>query len=223
MKQSIDGIDYQFEDSDLLEEALTHRSIGSFNNERLEFLGDSVLNMVVAARLFERYPDSSEGDMSRMRARLVRGVTLAKVAAGIGLGRQVAMGSGELKSGGFRRSSILADSFEAVLGAIYLDGGFEACREVILGFFDPLIEQLPHVDQLKDAKTRLQEWLQGRGRPLPVYTLSHEDGADHRKTFYVSCRLPDDGRESQESGDSRRKAEQAAAAAMLALLQAPEP
>ena len=223
MKQSIDGIDYQFEDSDLLEEALTHRSIGSFNNERLEFLGDSILNMVVAARLFERYPDSSEGDMSRMRARLVRGVTLAKVAAGIGLGRQVAMGSGELKSGGFRRSSILADSFEAVLGAIYLDGGFEACRDVILGFFDPLIEQLPHVDQLKDAKTRLQEWLQGRGRPLPVYTLSHEDGADHRKTFYVSCRLPDDGRESQESGDSRRKAEQAAAAAMLALLQAPEP
>ena len=223
MKQSIDGIDYQFEDSDLLEEALTHRSIGSFNNERLEFLGDSVLNMVVAARLFERYPDSSEGDMSRMRSRLVRGVTLAEVASGIGLGRQVAMGSGELKSGGFRRSSILADSFEAVLGAIYLDGGFEACRDVILGFFDPLIEQLPHVDQLKDAKTRLQEWLQGRGRPLPVYTLSHEDGADHRKKFYVSCRLPDDGRESQQSGDSRRKAEQAAAAAMLALLQAPEP
>jgi ribonuclease-3 len=223
LKQSIDGIDYQFEDSDLLEEALTHRSIGSFNNERLEFLGDSVLNMVVTARLFECYPDSSEGDMSRMRSRLVRGVTLAEVASGIGLGRQVAMGSGELKSGGFRRSSILADSFEAVLGAIYLDGGFEACRDVILGFFDPLIEQLPHVDQLKDAKTRLQEWLQGRGRPLPVYTLSHEDGADHRKTFYVSCRLPDDGRESQQSGDSRRKAEQAAAAAMLALLQAPEP
>ena len=223
MKHSIDGIDYQFEDSDLLEEALTHRSIGSFNNERLEFLGDSVLNMVVAARLFERYPESTEGDMSRMRARLVRGVTLAEVAAGIGLGRQVAMGSGELKSGGFRRSSILADSFEAVLGAIYIDGGFDACRDVILGFFDPLIDELPRADQLKDAKTRLQEWLQARGRPLPVYSLLHEDGADHRKTFYVSCRLPDDGQETQESGDSRRKGEQAAAAGMLDMLNVPEP
>ena len=223
MKQSIDGIDYQFEDSDLLEEARTHRSIGSFNTERLEFLGDSVLNMVVAARLFERYPKSSEGDMSRMRARLVRGATLAEIAAGIGLGRQVAMGRGELNSGGFRRSSILADSLEAVLGAIYIDGGFDACRDVILGFFDPLIDELPRADQLKDAKTRLQEWLQARGRPLPVYTLLHEDGADHSKTFYVSCRLPDNGEESHPSGDSRRKGEQAAAAGMLDMLKVPDP
>lgn len=221
MKQTIDGIDYCFEDSDLLEEALTHRSIGSFNNERLEFLGDSVLNMVVSARLFERYPTSSEGDMSRMRARLVRGTTLAKIAGGIGLGHQLAMGSGELKSGGFRRSSILADAFEAVLGAIYLDGGFAASRDVIHSLFDPLIDDLPSADQLKDAKTRLQEWLQARGRPLPEYTLLHEEGADHNKTFYVSCRLPDDGVESQQSGDSRRKAEQAAAAGMLELLCAP--
>lgn len=220
MKQTIDGIEYCFEDSDLLEEALTHRSIGSFNNERLEFLGDSVLNMVVAARLFERFPKSSEGEMSRMRARLVRGATLAEIAAEIGLGRQVAMGGGELKSGGFRRASILADTFEAVLGAIFLDGGFSACRDVILGFFDPLIEELPRADQLKDAKTRLQEWLQGKGRPLPAYALIYEEGADHCKTFHVSCRLDDDGMESKESGDSRRKAEQAAAAAMLELLQA---
>ncbi len=218
MKQSIDGIDYEFSDSDLLEEALTHRSIGSFNNERLEFLGDSVLNMVVAARLFEHYPKSTEGDMSRMRARLVRGATLAEIAAGIGLGRQLAMGSGELKSGGFRRSSILADAFEAVLGAIYLDGGFAACRDVIHTLFDPLIDDLPAADQLKDAKTQLQEWLQARGRPLPEYRLLHEEGADHSKIFHVSCRLPDDETESMESGGSRRKAEQAAAACMLHIL-----
>lgn len=219
MNNTVSGIDYRFEDTALLQEALTHRSIGSRNNERLEFLGDSVLSLAITARLFERFPKADEGAMSRMRARLVRGVTLSQLATGIDLGRQVHMGEGELKSGGFRRSSILADAFEAVLGAIYLDGGYRACEKVILDFFDPLIDELPHADELKDAKTRLQEWLQARGRPLPIYEVQHEEGADHDKTFYVSCRLDDEACGVEKTGSSRRKAEQAAAAGLLALLQ----
>jgi ribonuclease-3 len=222
LNDSVDGIDYRFNDPDLLSEALTHRSAGSFNNERLEFLGDSILGTIIAARLFERHPEASEGDMSRMRARLVRGSTLAEVAAGMDLGRRIQMGEGERKSGGFRRSSILADAFEALLGAIFLDGGYEACRAVILARFDPLIDALPDIDQLKDAKTRLQEWLQGRGRPLPEYRLREESGADHRKSFRVACRLADADLATEETGGSRRKAEQAAAARMLARLESGE-
>jgi ribonuclease-3 len=222
LNDSVDGIDYRFNDPDLLSEALTHRSAGSFNNERLEFLGDSILGTIIAARLFERHPEASEGDMSRMRARLVRGSTLAEVAAGMDLGRRIQMGEGERKSGGFRRSSILADAFEALLGAIFLDGGYDACRAVILARFDPLIDALPDIDQLKDAKTRLQEWLQGRGRPLPEYRLLEESGADHRKSFRVACRLADADLATEETGGSRRKAEQAAAARMLARLESGE-
>ncbi|MEJ2384667.1 MAG: ribonuclease III [Xanthomonadales bacterium] len=222
MDDSVDGIDYRFRDPALLAEALTHRSAGSFNNERLEFLGDSILGTVIAARLFERHPEASEGDMSRMRARLVRGTTLAEVAAGMDLGRRIQMGEGERKSGGYRRSSILADAYEALLGAIFLDGGFDACRAVILARFDPLIDALPHIDELKDAKTRLQEWLQGRGRPLPEYLLLEETGADHRKSFRVACRLSDAELQTEQSGGSRRQAEQAAAARMLDLLHAAE-
>lgn len=219
MKNTVSGIDYRFEDPGLLQEALTHRSFGSSNNERLEFLGDSVLSLAITARLFNRFPDLDEGAMSRMRSRLVRGVTLAELAAGLELGRQVNLGEGEMKSGGFRRSSILADAFEALLGAIYLDGGYAECERVILGFFDPLIDALPHVDELKDPKTRLQEWLQARGRSLPIYELLREEGADHDKTFFVTCRLGDDSRVAQESGSSRRMAEQAAAGRLLELLQ----
>ena len=160
--------------------------------------------------------------MSRMRARLVRGSTLAEVAAGMDLGRRIQMGEGERKSGGFRRSSILADAFEALLGAIFLDGVYDACRAVILARFDPLIDALPDIDQLKDAKTRLQEWLQGRGRPLPEYRLLEESGADHRKSFRVACRLADADLATEETGGSRRKAEQAAAARMLARLESGE-
>ena len=165
MKEAVAGVDYRFTDEQLLEEALTHRSRGANNYERLEFLGDSVLNLVVTARLYELKPDAQEGDLSRMRARLVRGVTLSDIAAGIGLGQQLILGEGELKSGGFRRTSILADAFEALLGAIFLDSDYASCRKVILDFFDPLIEGLPDVEELKDAKTLLQEWLQGRGMP----------------------------------------------------------
>lgn len=221
MRDSVAGIDYRFGDPQLLHEALTHRSLGAGNNERLEFLGDSVLNMVIAMRLYELQPDAREGDLSRMRARLVRGSTLAEVAAAINLGQQIKLGEGELKSGGFRRSSILADAFEALLGAIFIDGGYRACRDVILRLFDPLIGDLPDVEELKDAKTRLQEWLQARGRPLPDYSLVAEEGADHAKNFRVRCRLTDDGMAVEQIGRSRRKAEQAAAAEILELLREP--
>ena len=219
MRDSVAGIDYRFDDPQLLREALTHRSVGAGNNERLEFLGDSVLSLVVAMRLYELRPDAQEGDLSRMRARLVRGSTLAEVASEINLGQQIKLGEGELKSGGFRRSSILADAFEALLGAIFIDGGYVACRDVILSLFDPLIADLPDVEDLKDPKTRLQEWLQARGRSLPEYALVAEEGADHAKTFRVSCRLADDGTMVEQQGRSRRKAEQAAAAEILELLQ----
>ena len=218
MKNTVTGIDYRFTDTGLLQKALTHRSMGSRNNERLEFLGDSVLNLVVSSRLFERYPDAQEGDLSRMRARLVRGVSLGEIATGIKLGKQINLGEGELRSGGFRRQSILADAFEALLGAIFLDGGYDTCRKVIISLFDPLIDNMPDVEDLKDPKTRLQEWLQGRARPLPVYTLQSEEGADHAKKFNVSCVIPDDGTRVEASGNSRRKAEQAAASLTLDLL-----
>jgi len=218
VKDSVAGIDYRFTDPQLLQEALTHRSFGARNNERLEFLGDSALNLAISSRLYELKPQAREGDLSRMRARLVRGVSLADIASGLGLGRQINLGEAELKSGVFRRASILADVFEALLGAIFIDGGYEACREVIIGLFDPLIESLPGTEELKDAKTRLQEWMQARGRPLPDYSLIGSDGADHAKIFTVSCRLPDDGTVVEETGSSRRNAEQAAAASILSLL-----
>jgi ribonuclease-3 len=219
VKNSVAGIDYRFADQQLLEEALTHRSRGAINYERLEFLGDSVLNLVISSRLFELKPDAQEGDLSRMRARLVRGESLTDIASGLGLGKQLRLGEGERKSGGFRRASILADAFEALLGAIFLDGDYASCRTVILDLFDPLIEKLPGIEELKDAKTRLQEWLQGRGSPLPEYTLLREEGADHVKKFYMRCTITDDGSMVEASGSSRRRAEQAAAAKMLELLQ----
>jgi ribonuclease-3 len=219
VKAAVAGVDYRFTDERLLVEALTHRSRGANNYERLEFLGDSVLNLVVTARLYELKSDASEGDLSRMRARLVRGVTLSDIAAGIDLGQQLILGEGELKSGGFRRASILADAFEALLGAIFLDSDYASCRAVILNFFDPLIEKLPAIEELKDAKTLLQEWLQGRGMPLPEYVLLREEGADHAKKFYVQCRIADDDNVMEASGNSRRKAEQAVAASVLEYLK----
>jgi ribonuclease-3 len=192
--------------------------MGPRNNERLEFLGDSVLNLVISSRLYEHRPDAQEGDLSRMRARLVRESSLAVVASALGLGKQLNLGESELKSGGFRRSSILADALEALLGAIFLDGGYDASRKVVLDLFDPLIEDLPSADALKDPKTRLQEWLQGRARPLPEYKLLRDEGADHAKKFHVSCTLPDDQTVVEAEGNSRRKAEQATAKLLLQLL-----
>jgi ribonuclease-3 len=215
---ALPGVDYYFTNADLLQQALTHRSVGRSNYERLEFLGDSILNMVVSTRLFELYPLAPEGDLSRMRARIVRGKTLSEIAVELGLGRHLNLGEGEMKSGGFRRASILADALEAFLGAIYLDGGYAACRKVIETLCDPLIRDLPAAEELKDAKTRLQEWLQARGRPLPAYTLLREEGADHAKNFHVQCGLLDSDVRIEASGNSRRKAEQSAAGELLKLL-----
>jgi ribonuclease-3 len=212
---NLPGIPYTFKDAELLREALTHRSRGDLNYERLEFLGDSVLNFVVASRLFELRPQDSEGELSRLRSRVVRGDTLARLAVELKLGDHLILGEGELKSGGFKRQSILADALEALFGAIFIDGGFEPCRKVIQHICDPVILALPDAETLKDPKTRLQEWLQGRGRPLPDYLLLKEEGAEHAKRFLVSCRLTDDGCEVEAWGGSRRKAEQAAAEAVL--------
>jgi len=212
----IPGIDHSFNDPGLLGEALTHRSVGRLNNERLEFLGDSVLNLVVSERIFEFRPNASEGDLSRMRARIVRGETLSRVAKDINLGDHLSLGTGELRSGGFRRPSILADSLEAIFGAIYLDAGFAKCREVILQLTDPLIQALPDAEDLKDPKTRLQEWAQARGSPLPAYEVVDETGADHQKQFLVQCVLATSGITVNASGSSRRKAQQAAARLALA-------
>lgn len=218
MIDRIPGVDYHFSNPGLLEEALTHRSAGERNYERLEFLGDSVLDLVVADHLLQLHPNAPEGDLSRMRSRIVRADSLRDVALRIDLGQHVRLGSSERKSGGRRRASILGDAIEAVLGAIYLDGGYEPCRKVILDLFQPLVEALPSAEKLKDPKTRLQEYLQARGRPLPHYTLEGESGADHAKEFTVRCSLADIDLSSVASGSSRRKAEQAAAESVLKTL-----
>jgi ribonuclease-3 len=215
---ALPGIDYRFKDAGLLQQALTHRSVGRSNYERLEFLGDSILNMVVSTRLFEVFPDASEGDLSRMRARIVRDKTLGEIALKLTLGQHLVLGEGEMKSGGFRRASILADAFEAILGAIYLDGGYAVCCKVIVDLCDPLISKLPPAEELKDAKTRLQEWLQARARPLPTYSLLREEGADHAKNFHIQCGLADSDISIVASGSSRRRAEQSAAGEMLKAL-----
>ena len=215
MNNCIPGIPYRFDNPALLREALTHRSHGSHNNERLEFLGDSILNFVVASSLYELRPDTSEGGLSRLRSRVVRGETLAELAAGLDLGEHLILGEGEMKSGGFRRNSILADALEAVFGAVYLDGGFEACESVIRAVCEEVIADLPDAEELKNPKTRLQEWMQARGRPLPEYELILEEGAEHAKQFSVRVRLPDSGEEAEATGNSRRKAEQSGAAKML--------
>jgi ribonuclease III len=191
--------------------ALTHRSASGRNNERLEFLGDAVLNLVIAQHLYLTFPEASEGDLSRLRARVVSAEPLAEVAAAIGLGDELQLGSGELKTGGFRRQSILADALEAVCGAVFLDGGLEAAQGVIHRLFDARIAVLPAPETLKDAKTRLQEYLQSRGYALPRYTVDRIEGEAHAQTFHVTCDVPDLSRRSQGSGSSRRRAEQEAA------------
>jgi ribonuclease-3 len=219
MRTQIAGVSYRFKDGGLLETALTHRSKGRVNNERLEFLGDAVLDLVISSRLYELNPDGSEGDLSRLRSRVVRGETLAKLAAGMNLGDQLLLGEGELRSGGFLRHSILANALEAVFGAIYLDGGFEACETVIREICDPVINALPEAEELKDPKTRLQELMQAQARPLPEYELILEHGAEHRKQFSVRVKLTDSEQLIEATGNSRRKAEQSAAAGMLSMLE----
>jgi ribonuclease-3 len=210
---------YRFADSRLLAQALTHRSVGARNNERQEFLGDAMLNFIAAEALYSRWQRADEGALTRARAELVRESTLARLARGLGLGERMAFGPGEMKSGGHRRDSILADAFEAVVAAIYADAGFERCREVVLGWLEPEIAGLPVGKVQKDPKTRLQEWLQGRSRALPAYLLVDTRGEDHAKVFEVRCSVSDAGLEAIGTGQSRRQAEQNAAQAMLAHLE----
>jgi ribonuclease III len=206
---------YEARDATLFAAALTHRSAAGPNNERLEFLGDAVLNLVTAELLYRSFPQAAEGDLSRLRARLVSREPLAEVAADLRLGEVLRLGSGELKSGGFRRQSILADAFEAVCGALFLDGGLTAAAEVITRLLAPRIAALPDPATLKDAKTRLQEYLQARSLTLPRYAVEHIDGEAHAQTFRVSCEVAALGRRVYGGGSSRRRAEQEAAARML--------
>jgi len=206
---------YQFQDPALLEEALTHRSAARRNNERLEFLGDAVLDFVVSDIVFQQRPDANEGDLSRLRASLVKDTHLAEVAASIGLGEHIILGSGEKKTGGHRRGSILADALEALFAAIYMDGGFPAAEQVIRGIFETLAAELPDSDSLKDPKTRLQEFLQADGYALPVYNMEKASGKAHKPVFEVSCRIDALETSTLGIGSTRRNAEQQAAAAML--------
>ena len=195
----------------LLQQALTHRSHGTAHNERFEFLGDSILNCVVAAFLFERFPNLREGELSRLRATLVRQETLFDIAQSLFLGDDLLLGEGELKSGGFRRPSILADALEALFGAIYLDAGFERANAVIARLFEPLLAGIDPNQATKDPKTALQELLQGRHLPLPKYALQVTRGEAHAQEFEVECRIPDLAIRAVGSGPSRRAAEQEAA------------
>ena len=202
-------------DTGLLLRALTHRSHGPDHNERLEFLGDAVLSFVVAELLFQAYPQASEGELSRFRANLVSGDALALVASGLGLGEHVRLGEGELKSGGQQRASILADTLEAVVGAVYLDRGLAATSALAARLFAGQLAALPESAELKDAKTRLQEWLQGRGLDLPAYSVLETTGEPHAQRFRVRCDIAGLGIAAEAEGSSRRRAEQEAAFRVL--------
>ena len=202
---------YVFQSREILKQALTHRSFGTAHNERLEFLGDSILNCIIAQALYERFLNVREGDLSRLRANLVRQETLAEIAQGLGLGEQLRLGEGELKSGGFRRPSILADGLEALFGAVFLDGGFDKARETVLRLFEPYLSNLDPQHSGKDAKTTLQEFLQGRRLALPQYLLRATRGEAHAQEFEVECLIPELGITAIGRGTSRRSAEQEAA------------
>jgi ribonuclease-3 len=208
---------YRFRDPMLAGLALTHRSIGKPNNERLEFLGDALLGAIIAEMLYEAHPKASEGELSRLRAQLVNGQALAVLGRELELGDELKLGPGELKSGGFRRDSILADALEALIAAVYVDGGFDACRDTVRALFGERIAVLRRSS--KDAKTRLQEWLQSGGWPLPQYELTASHGEDHAKTFEVSCTVSEPSPlRADASAGSRRAAEQDAAEAVLGQL-----
>ncbi len=214
---------HAFADPGLLQQALTHRSAGSPHNERLEFLGDAVLGTLVAEALYARWPGADEGALTRARAELVRESALAELARRLEVGARLVLGPGEMKSGGHRRDSILSDALEAVIGAIYLDAGFEACRRAVLPWFEAAVEAVPASKVGKDAKTRLQEWLQARQRPLPQYELLSEGGEEHARIFQVRVRLVEPPLSAEGEGASRRAAEQQAAEAVLGQIEARPP
>ncbi|ACX96222.1 ribonuclease III [Halothiobacillus neapolitanus] len=207
-----------FASPELLEMALRHRSAGNMNNERLEFLGDAVLNLVIANQLYTMHSKATEGELSRWRASLVREESLAVIARELDLGSYLVLGPGELKSGGFRRDSILADALEATIGAVYLDQGFDVAQSLLVRLFERMLQDLPDAASLKDPKTRLQEWLQGSKRELPSYEVTTIRGQAHKQVFEVTCTLSDTQQTAVGRGSSRRKAEQAAAESMFEAL-----
>jgi ribonuclease III len=216
-------LQYEPRDLALFEQALRHRSAARNHNERLEFLGDAVLNLIVARHLYQQYPDADEGALSRLRAAVVSGESLARVAALLELGPALALGAGELKTGGFRRESILADALEAVCGALYLEAGMEVAQRVFLRVLGPALGAVEAAaasaaEGQKDAKTRLQEWLQRRGLPLPRYQVLQIAGESHAQSFRVQCALDGINKSAEGEGLSRRRAEQAAAQLLLAQL-----
>lgn len=211
-------IEYSFKSPAFLKQALTHCSVGAANYERFEFLGDSILSFVIAHQLFKRFPLESEGQLSRLRSFLVKGETLAEIAKELKLGDFLFLGQGELKSGGFRRASILADALEAVFAAVFFDGGIEAAEQVILKLYDSRLND-PHLnDCLKDAKTQLQEYLQAEKYALPEYALVNVEGDEHNQVFYVTCTVSGIKFTAHGQGSNRRKAEQLAAKLMLSEL-----
>jgi ribonuclease-3 len=219
LAQLCEKLDYQFQDKRLLEAALSHRSYQENNNERLEFLGDSILNTVITIALFKKYPDVREGELSRIRASLVREETLASLAVNFKLGNYLRLGAGERKSGGAQRDSILADTVEAIIGAMYLDQGIAICEEKVLQWYAPYIETWQEVPQTKDPKSSLQEYLQSHKLSLPIYSIVNIAGAQHQQTFHVECRVKELSYKMAGSGNTRRRAEQEAAQKMLEKLQ----
>lgn len=215
-----DPIGHRFARPDLLAQALRHRSAGTPHNERLEFLGDALVDLLIAEALYARWPQVDEGALTRARAELVRESSLAAIGRTLDLGPRLTLGPGEMKTGGHRRDSILADAVEAIVAAIYLDAGFDACRAAVLPWFEPAMAALPPPNKVgKDAKTRLQEWLQAKQRPLPVYALLAEEGDEHARIFHVNCTLAQPEVVTEGQGTSRRAAEQAAAEAALARIE----
>jgi ribonuclease-3 len=209
------SLDYTFADEQLLRQALTHRSVQGPNNERLEFLGDAVLQVIISNIVFSKKPEASEGQLSRLRSSFVRDVALAEIALSLGVGEHIILGSGEKKSGGHRRGSILADTLEAIFGAVYLDAGFDAARQVICAAYGDRLENIPDGMDLRDPKSRLQEFLQGRGLALPVYSMENTTGQAHKQSFEFSCTVAELETTTTGHGSTRRDAEQEAALAML--------
>ncbi|MDF2690466.1 MAG: rnc [Gammaproteobacteria bacterium] len=219
LKRLCQTIAYSFKDLNLLHLALSHRSIEGPHNERLEFLGDAVLGLSIAEALYQKFPQANEGALSRLRSSLVKGETLALLAQEFNLGDYLRLGSGELKSGGYRRNSILEDAIEAIIGAVYLDSDFVTARAMVLNWFNSRIQALSLSDSLRDSKSRLQEYLQAKGYALPLYELIKTEGPDHAQTFTIRCTLKNLNLVAEAEGLSRRQAEQDAAKAILEQLQ----
>ena len=212
-------LDYRFNDAGYFQQSLTHRSAQGGSNERLEYLGDAVLDLVVSEALYRARPEADEGDLSRLRASIVRDKSLAELAGALGLGEHLVLGSGEKKAGGHRRESILADALEALIGAVYLDSDFDTAERFVKAALGDRLTKIPDAEDLRDPKTRLQEWLQARGDGLPEYELLNVSGKAHKQRFEVSCTVPGQAA-TTGTGTSRREAEQESAERMLQQLGA---